>query len=226
MFLPLRKAKVWPKQVRADSALNGPEHRLSEGQWMQSTALSRLSQEFLEQLLLLALCWKGFWKTSCSRKQSLSEAYVISYLCLFVCNKIKIEWVVLTEQHRNSSWLEMEWAQLEHTQLQIHVKQFPGKSVIKVICINSCFSRPVERNTVSSRRWLWSLLSSLSDLCLLTEHSSSMQYGAPGLLSASETHQPFLFRARVKLHCVGWSKSSYIWISFRRPKNDSWFLSA
>lgn len=80
--------------MRADGALSGSE------------ALLRDTHEFLEQLLLLALCCKGFWQISCLRKKSLSKAYVISYLCLFVCNKIKMEWVVLTEQHRNSSWLE------------------------------------------------------------------------------------------------------------------------
>jgi len=53
-----------------------------------------------------------------------------------------------------------------------------------------------------------------------------MVYGAPGLLSASETQQRFLFSACVTLRCVGWRKSPYIWISFQRSNKDSWILSA
>lgn len=107
VFLPLCKTQVQPKQMRTDGALNGLDHWLSEGEdsRVHRAQHSTGSTGVLEQVLLLALCCKGFWKISCSRKKSLSKAYVIS---LFVCNKIKIEWAVLTEQHRNSSWLEMK----------------------------------------------------------------------------------------------------------------------
>lgn len=170
-FLPLYKNPGW-RQVGeswwcSSEWLWTPAARRKGQHCEHSTELPRVTHEFLKQFLLLALCCKGFWQTSRSRKKSLSKAYVISYLCLFVCNKIKIEWVVLTEHHRNSSWLEMESARVENPHLLIHW-QLPRKSVIKFICINSCLSSSVQRNTISSRGWLWSQLSSLSDLRLLT----------------------------------------------------------
>jgi len=111
--------------VRADGALNGSERRFCKGEDSNVRRAQHSSgphRSFWNSVLLLALYWKGFWKTFNSRKKSLSKAYVINYLCLLVYYKIKIEWVVLTEQHRNSSWLEMKSAQLEHTQRQMHVK--------------------------------------------------------------------------------------------------------
>lgn len=153
MFLPLCKTQVQPKQMRSDGALNGSEHRFSKGEdnKVHRAWHSKGSTGVLEQVLLLALCWKGFWKTSCSRKKSLSKAYVISYLCLFV-KKLKLNG--LCSLSSTETAVGLKWAQLEHVQLQIHVKQFPGKCVIKIICINSCFSGCVKRNAISRRGWL------------------------------------------------------------------------
>lgn len=91
VFLPLCKTQVQPKQMRTDGALNGLEHWLSEGEdsRVHRAQHSTGSTRVLEQVLLLALCCKEFWKISCSRKKSLSKAYVISYLCLFV-TKLKL----------------------------------------------------------------------------------------------------------------------------------------